>query len=412
MPILVPCEELQTGMCLFEPIISNGRIMMQSGRPLTASDIASLQRRYPGLSVRVGDPVLDNVIDFEDDAVARDVAMTVQKRVSESMSQVHDRFAERASLSNADFNALNGAVKELMEFLRNNPASAALVVSSLDKKTYLSSHTGNVFYLSMLLGASVIDYITTERNRQTSAGNLTTTFAMDLTSLGLGALVMDLGMLPLQNLFALERPLTEEEQAQIHGHARAGADMLPENFSSTARMIVRTHHENYDGSGYPDKLAGEKLHVFTRIIRIADAYDAATSDRVYKSAKSPARVLWEMLIGPYKRFYDPKLMAAFARMIQPFPIGSKLLLEDGRYAVVVRYNRQNPFFPVVIIAFDSYNRPIPQSKLHKPVALSADSDLKIRSFRGEDLSFIYDDECALEARVTEKFTNLLQSAYP
>lgn len=413
MPILVQVDELQPGMRLYEPLVSAGRVMLQSGIPLTPSDISALKRRYPGLCVRVGDPILDDVVEFEDDARDRQIAARVQAQIAESMSQVHERFTDRAALKGTDFEAVHSAVNELIAFLRSNPASTALIARCLDKENYLSTHTGNVFYLSMLLGSAVLDYVATERRRQTLARDLRSDFAMDLTPLGLGAMVMDLAMIPLQHLFKQDAPLTEADRAALLEHPSVGADMLPENFPPAARMIVRTHHENFDGSGYPKRVCGEKVHVFTRIVRIADAYDAATSESVYKQAKSAPRALWEMTYGPYRRYFDPALMKAFAGLIQPFPIGSKLKLEDGRHAIVVKYNHRHPFQPVAVVAFDVRNRPIPHRDLEPPVSIGSRPDLKIRLFREEDLSYIYDvHEGSEAARSARDFRTVLDAAYP
>ena len=83
--------------------------------------------------------------------------------------------------------------------------SAALISRCLESKSYLCTHVGNVFYLSMLLGATVLEYVAAERKRQTLARDLQNDFAMDLTPLGLGAMVMDVGMLPLEHLFTKNR---------------------------------------------------------------------------------------------------------------------------------------------------------------------------------------------------------------
>jgi hypothetical protein len=412
MPLLIPCDELKAGMKLYESLIAHGRILLQGGRALTSSDITVLQRRYPGLSVRVGDPVLDEVLEFEDDARERAVATWTQQKISTSMSQVQTRFTRRASLEAADFDALSSAVDELMGFLKANPTSAALISNCLDSRGYLGAHTGNVFYLSMLLGSTVLDYVASERNRQTLARGLQVSFAEDLTPLGLGVMAMDLGMLPLQHLFDQDKPLSTAEREMIQEHPNVAAGMLPRNFSSLSRMIVRTHHENFDGSGYPAGMPGNKVHVFTRIVRIADAYDAATSERVYRQARSPVRVLWEMSRGPYRRFYDPRLMRSFSKLIQPFPIGSKLRLADGRYGAVVRYNRRDPFRPIVVIAFDEQNQPLPKQDLKESVDLADDAAPAIRSFHGEDLSFLYTETPDHEAPVAQKFESLLEAAYP
>ncbi len=408
-------------MRLAEPLVSkNGQVLLQGGRVLTASEIATLQRRFQGLNVRVGDPVLDDVIEFEDDSEERSVADAARQMVSESVSRVQQRFAkhlsredpEHTSLGGAELAALQKALNRLMQFLKENPASLALITSCLDNNSYLSTHTGNVFYLSMLLGSKNIDYVVAERTRQTSGRGIQTSLARDLTPLGLGVMTMDLGLLPLQNLFKSDQPLTEADRRAIRRHPIVGAQMLPQNVSAVTRMIVRTHHENLEGTGYPKALAGEELHVFTRIVRIADAYDAVTSKHVYKGAKPAVRALWEMLVGPYKRFYDPKLMVSFARLIQPFPIGSRLRLEDGRYAVVVRYNRKTPFKPTVVVAFDAHNKPVCREELEDPVELSSHSDLRIRSFCGEDLSYLYDNESEENAEAREGFATLLQAAFP
>ncbi len=412
MPLVVPSDELRPGMALFEPILNNGRIMMQSGRPLSEKEIEVIRRRYPGISVRVGDPVLDNVVEFEDDSAERKVADAVQQKVSGSMSQVQKRFSDRTSLKHADFDALNEAVREIMNFLRDNPVSTALVSQCLDSNTFLSTHTGNVFYLSMLLGSTVLSYVVNERKRRSKARGMHENFAMDLTPMGLGVLVMDLGLLPYQQVFSGRKPPTAEEWEQIRQHPQTGADMLPDNFSAVSRMIVRSHHENLEGTGYPAGLKEDKVHIFARIVRIADAYAAATSEGVFAESKSPSRVLWEMLIGPHHQCFDSRLTTAFAQLIQPFAIGSKLRLEDGRYGVVVRHNRTKPFKPIVIIAYDENNNSIPHEKLDDMIDLSQRKDVRIKSFRGEDLSYLHAPATQEYEEKVKEFRSLLDVFYP
>jgi hypothetical protein len=399
-------------MRLDEPIVSNGRVMMQGGKTLTGPEISVLDRRYPGLTVRVAIPFLDEHVSFEDDSRERQIAQEAQQRVALVMSQIHDRFSKRDALYDGDFDAIQTAVTDAMHFLRENPTSIAMVSGCLDPAYYLSTHVGNVFFLSILMGAVLQDYVIAERNRQTSARELDLDFAQDLYALGLGTLAMDLGMLRLHHLYEKDSPLTESDRAAILAHPLEGADMLPQSFSATAKMVVRTHHENFDGSGYPVNLAGDKLHVFTRIVRAADAYDAATSNRVFRAAKSPARILWDMSLGPHRRFFDPKVVDTLCRIIQPFPIGSKLRLEDGRFAVVTKYNRKTPLFPTVAIAFDRNDRPLPPAKIEDGVDLSVCPDVRLKAHRNEDISFIYEVKCDADPKIGKEFSSLLESAYP
>ena len=280
-------------------------------------------------------------------------------------------------------------------------------------ESYLAEHAGNVFYLCMVLGSGVKDYVVKERQRQTAASSLSNSLAMDLMPLGLGAMLMDIGMAPQQHLFKPGHVLTDEDRAALVEHPIVGAEMLPDTMPSATKMVVRWHHENFDGSGYPDRKPGSSLHVFVRIARICDAFDAATSEKFYKQAKSPVRALWEMTYGPYRKFYDPVLMKVFASIIQPFPIGAKLKLVDGRAAVVVKYNRKTPFQPTVVIAFDADGERVPADKLEAPVNVGEGNDLRLESYGGEDLRYVA-EMCTTEATAAERgrFADLMEAVFP
>jgi HD-GYP domain-containing protein (c-di-GMP phosphodiesterase class II) len=400
-------------MRLAEPLVWHKRLMLPAGWVLTMTDITSLRRRFPGLTLRVGDPIMDNVVEFEDDRYEREVAQNVQHGVAKSLGEVGKRFAGRTSLKGINMDSIRGAVQQLMEYLKSNPTTAAIVTQCLDSRSYLGAHAGNVFYLSMMLGSAAQEYIMSERQRQVAPRVMNHEFAGDLSSLGLGAMSMDLGMIPLQQLVKENNFLDEEGRGAIWAHPNVGAEALPEGFSALARMVVKTHHENVDGSGYPDRLPGAEVHVFSRVVRIADAFDAGTAEHVFKQARSPARVIWEMTSGAYQRFYDRNLMTIFARLIQPFPIGSKLRLSNNYFGVVVRYNRGTPFEPYVVVAFDPNNQRLPDSRLEGPVRVNSRPDLRLKAFRNEDLSFIYGTSVTEGAAPNRKaIANLFEAAFP
>src|SRR5205807_1798440 len=110
-------------------------------------------------------------------------------------------------------------------------------------------------------------------------------------ALGLGAMFMDVGMYPLRHVFEPGYTLTAADWETIHSHPARGADLLPDTLPAGVKQIVRSHHENFDGTGYPNRTPGPDLHLFTRIVRICDAFVAATSHRAYRGAKSAARAL-------------------------------------------------------------------------------------------------------------------------
>ncbi len=113
--------------------------------------------------------------------------------------------------------------------------------------------------------------------------------------------------------------LDEEEWAIIRQHPAWGEELLMghEGFA-LARRIARWHHEDWDGTGYPDRLRGEAIPVGARIVRIVDVYDALRSDRPYKAAWTLERTLGE-LQAMAGRGLDPELTSVFLRLAEQAP---------------------------------------------------------------------------------------------
>lgn len=133
-----------------------------------------------------------------------------------------------------------------------------------------------------------------------------------LEQLSLAALLHDVGKISTPDSVLLKpAALTEEERAVVRLHSERGARLLaavPEMEEVAA--AVRHHHENYDGTGYPEGLAGEHIPLASRIIHVADAYDAMTSPRPFRSALDHERAVRTLQDGAGSQF-DPEVVAAF-----------------------------------------------------------------------------------------------------
>jgi HD-GYP domain-containing protein (c-di-GMP phosphodiesterase class II) len=106
-------------------------------------------------------------------------------------------------------------------------------------------------------------------------------------------------------------PLNAHELEIMREHSVAGQRMLDRcDGLGREASLVRSTHERWDGSGYPDALAGEEIPLGARIIAVCDAYDAMTSERPYRPARSPRRALAEVRRGAGRR-YDPRIVPAF-----------------------------------------------------------------------------------------------------
>lgn len=108
-------------------------------------------------------------------------------------------------------------------------------------------------------------------------------------------------------------PLGDDEFEVVKRHAAAGGRMVARSTGDEELAeMVRHHHERYDGSGYPDGLAGDEISVGARVVAVADTFDAATSPRPYHPAMSPREAL-ALLCRESGGQFDPRVISAFRR---------------------------------------------------------------------------------------------------
>jgi putative nucleotidyltransferase with HDIG domain len=138
----------------------------------------------------------------------------------------------------------------------------------------------------------------------------------ELTALRWGAYLHDVGKMAIPDSI-LRKParLDPDERTQMQQHAAIGATFAHQLsfMPPAAQALVRSHHERWDGTGYPDGLRGVEIPLTARIFALCDVYDALTSDRPYKRAWSPADALREIQNGAGSHF-DPDLVARFVEI--------------------------------------------------------------------------------------------------
>ncbi|MHA6482300.1 HD-GYP domain-containing protein [Paenibacillus sp. strain BS8-2] len=138
-----------------------------------------------------------------------------------------------------------------------------------------------------------------------------------LRAIAQGGLVHDIGKLSIPDGI-LNKPgkLSDEERTVIETHPVSGYDMCKRlGFMIDELAVIRSHHEKWNGSGYPDRLAGEEIPLVARITAVADVYDALTSSRSYRKAMSHEEAMVIML-RESGRHFDPRCIEAWEKLAQ------------------------------------------------------------------------------------------------
>jgi cyclic di-GMP phosphodiesterase len=134
----------------------------------------------------------------------------------------------------------------------------------------------------------------------------------DLVALYRGGLVHDIGKIGVSDAILLKPgPLNADEERQMREHPIIG-EAIVRPLPSTADLvcIVRSHHERFDGGGYPDGLAGYRIPLLARIVSVCDAYDALTSDRPYRARLCSAEAITTLMRGAGQQ-WDRELVSLF-----------------------------------------------------------------------------------------------------
>jgi HD-GYP domain-containing protein (c-di-GMP phosphodiesterase class II) len=178
-------------------------------------------------------------------------------------------------------------------------------------------------------------------------------FDQHMTQLGIGLFLHDIGKLAVpRDILYKPGKLEPEEWELVKAHPLVGLQMVKSDaIWPRAKDVIRSHHERWNGTGYPRGIAGEDIQPFARIASVADVFDAVTSERPYAEAASQdvgVRVIRE---GAGTQF-APEVVEAFLEIVPPYPPGNEIELADGRVGVVVSCPPGQIDLPLVRVTHD------------------------------------------------------------
>lgn len=333
--IYVPFSHLSPGMVLARSVTFNSALLplLAVGQRLTDATIRRLHEfGIPGAYIEsefAGDLSADDLIEPE-----------VRQELTNDLKAIYKNYVQQKSLSPSATKSLSNMVESLLASLLSKNACMLNIIQIKDYDGYTYTHSLYVATLSILIGIQL-------GGTRSSIANL-----------GMAGLLHDIGKLEIPlSIVNKAGPLTEEEFEIMKGHPTLAVQRLNSSFSVPSVVLrgVESHHEKYDGKGYPRGLEGKSIPQFGRILALADVYDALTSTRSYRRAWYSDEAI-EYIMGGAGTHFDHEILQSFLKTVSAYPVGTVVNLSDDSLAVVIENTPENTLRPIIRIILPEERR--------------------------------------------------------
>jgi putative nucleotidyltransferase with HDIG domain len=328
--IFVPQYKLKNGMKLASDIELNNNkktkaLLLTKGVILTKENIDKLIS-FGIQGVYIEDGRTNKILDYK---FRREAVLQI-KKIFDICENTHQILAGKT------IEQIEKVSEKLVRNIKKNK-EVTIGISDLqtyDENTYL--HSLSVTVISIAIGTEL------GLSRE------------QLCNLGVCGILHDIGKVEIPiELISKPAKLTEDEYDIVKTHANLGANYIIGNkeIDKEIYLGIISHHEKIDGTGYPNGLEKDEIPLFGRIISVADVYDALTAKRPYRNPIKPFEAI-EYIMGGVGTSFDYKIVKAFLKRIQPYPIGAYVRLSNGISGKIIKGNNNNPLRPVIKVISD------------------------------------------------------------
>lgn len=240
----------------------------------------------------------------------------------------------------ASKNDIYDIIGQLIDLSINKKTEILSILSHFEDPAYdyLVVHSANVCIYSILIGYFM---------------NLN---QYKLNQLAIASLLHDIGMMRVpDSIINKNGKLSPSEFIEIQKHTIEGYKILSQkqNFTDEICQVALQHHERFNGSGYPAKRHGEQITQFSKIVAVADSYDAMTEPHTYREKFHGHKAIKDVLQAS-KNLYDPEVSKTFLSIMSIYPIGSLVQCNDGSIGIVSQANPNLPLRPTLKIIVDEF----------------------------------------------------------
>lgn len=322
----VSLGELQPGTMLTRPVYgASGALLLGSGKPVTSQFLESL-----------GSWGIHSVYVDEGTTAAAAVPEDVRTTYHEALGRVKVAMEDLRRGVEVPLAEVGTGLAEFVLELAAQPGVLSCLNLLRERDDYTFHHSIDVGIVASLLGRWL--RLTNEEVREAATAGVLHDFGKT--------------KLPLE---ILNKPgtLTPQEFAVIRLHPKLGHEMISAALGpdSTAARVALEHHERTDGSGYPNGLCSERTLLASRIVAVADVYDAMTSRRVYHD-REPEFAVLNQLQGDSFGLLDPLVTGTFLEHVAHNSRGRRVRLSNGQIGRVVFTRELRPDRPIVEVGPD------------------------------------------------------------
>ncbi len=310
--------ELKPGQILAADVVAGNQVLLNEGAVLTEDKIKQLQewKDVERVSVFVGEN--------GDSVKLPEVSREMLEQYNETVTSVRHAFESARAFKTVPVDDLISVARTMMGSLISH--YAVLQAMKLQERVgeYTFQHSVNVGILAGIIGKWL-------KYDEASLGQVV-----------LSGVLHDIGKAQIPPEI-LNKPgkLTRDEFLVMKKHTVYGYDMLKgaDSISEEIRLAVLQHHERLDGSGYPFSLRQDKINKLSKIISVADTYDAMTSNRVYQAKRTPFAAV-EVLEQEMFIRMDANVCLTLLHHLKESLVGNHVVLCDGRSAKIIHIGRQ------------------------------------------------------------------------
>ncbi len=352
---VVEVNKMETGTYYESPLYLDSGFMVLSGDlPVSDTLIELLKKWQYAKCFTEGSPIPSEVsatnaltgASLDQYEKEREGLAQAQSAYNRYLDQSEDFFERFKRTNSINLNTLTELIKDIIGMIKENE-------TYILRFSELKNVKNHPYFLTHAVRTTIIAL--------TIASKLKTPRIAPhkVIEVGISCMLHEVGMLQIPpEIYNKEGALTPEEKKTISLHPLLGYRMIKDlkdlqpPLSQDIMLGILEHHERENGSGYPQKLGGNRISLYGKIIAIACSYDAQISSRPFRSEKD-AHTSMTTLLKEMERLYDRDILLPLLESLSLYPIGCYVIMKNNSIGVVTKVNSDKPRYPIVKLLVDN-----------------------------------------------------------